>query len=311
MTSGSRVGLGASLVLAVLGAAAANATPGALATNTATYGDERGEDPLGPDITTVRVSNDDAGAITIRVDIPTHPTLTEDMRLRLWFADGDPATGLSEGGADAFILVDAYLLGLGHAGLYTCRGNTCSTVWPDRPVSASLRFSYARGARFTIDAADLDIGTALGTSTRLDFSVAAYSNVAYDPATGFDLSHAHFEFAPGPTDQWTYLVQVGPSRLIVRQFGIGPSPSRAGQPMVVSLAARRDDTGTAVTTGKVACKATIAGRALRPRFRGFAAKSAVCWYRLPGTARGKTVRGSISLAYAGKSVTRTFVRRIR
>lgn len=302
---------GAALLLAVLGAPVAGGTPWVLATNSATYEDERGEDPLGPDITTVRVSNDDAGTITIRVDVPTHPSLTEDMRLRVWFSDADPATGLSDGGADAFILVDAYLLGLGRAAPYICRGSVCSPNWPDRPDFTSLRFSYASGARFTLAAADLGIETTLGNSTRLDFSVAVYSDVAYDPATGFDLSHAHFEFAPAQGELWTHFVRIGPSRLVVKRFAARPSPARAGRPFVATLRATRDDTGAAVTTGEVGCTATVAGRALRPQFRGFAARTAVCRYMLPSTARGGTIRGSIALTFAGKTVKRTFVRPIR
>jgi hypothetical protein len=311
VTPGSRLVLGAALVLALLCAPVATGTPRTLVTNSVRYEDQRGEDPQGPDITTVRVSNNDAGAISIRIDIPTHPTLTEDMRLRVWFADGDPATGLSEGGDDAFILVDAYLLGLGKAALYTCRGSVCSPVWRDRPVAASLGFSYASGARFTFDAADLNIVTALGSSTRLDFSVAALSDVVYDPATGFDISRAHFEFAPGPTDRWTYFVRLGPSRLVVKHFAVGPSSAKAGQAFVAMLSATRNDTGAAVTTGEVECTAKVAGRTLRPRFRGFAAKSAVCRYALPSTAHGATIRGSIALTFAGKTVKRTFLRRIR
>lgn len=298
-------------MLVVLGAPVAGGTPWVLATNNTTYEDGRGEDPLGPDITSVRVSNDDAGTITVRVDVPTHPTLTEDMRLRVWFSDADPATGLSDGGADAFVLADAYLLGLGRAALYTCRGSVCSPVWPDRPASTSLGFSYASGARFTFDAADLDIDTTLGTSTRLDFWLAVYSDVAYDPATGFDLSHAHFEFAPAQGELWTYFVRIGPSRLVVKRFATGPSPAKAGQPFAATLSATRNDTGAAVTTGEVGCSAKVAGRNLRPRFRGFAARAAVCRYALPSAAHGATIRGSITLEFAGKTVSRTFARPIR
>jgi hypothetical protein len=298
-------------MLVVLGAPDAGGTPWVQATNITKYEDGRGEDPLGPDITAVRVSNDDAGTITMRVDVPTHPTLTEDMRLRVWFSDADPATGLSEGGADAFILADAYLLGLGRAALYTCRGSVCSPVWPDRPASTSLSFSYASGARFTFDAADLDIDTTLGSSTRLDFLVAVYSDVAYDPATGFDLSHAHFEFAPAQGEYWTYVVRIGPSRLVVRHFAVGPTPAKAGEPFVATLGATRNDTGAAVTTGEVGCAAKVAGRTLRAQFRGFAARTAVCRYTLPSTAKGATIRGSIALTFAGKTVKRTFVRPIR
>ena len=73
----------------------------------------------------------------------------------MWLSDADPTTGLSEGGADYFILVDAYLLGLGRAALYQCDGMVCSPVLPGRPAATSLRFSYASGARFTLDATEL------------------------------------------------------------------------------------------------------------------------------------------------------------
>jgi len=303
--------LGMALVVAVGIASAASGSPARMAANSTEYADERAEDAGAPDITTVVVSNDDAGRLALQVNTPSHPTLTEDMRIRVWFSDGDAATGLTEGGADYFILADAYLLGLGRAALYTCRGSVCSPSWPDRPASTSLRFSYASGARFTLDAADLDVRTALGSSARLDFSVAVYSDVAYDPATGFDLSHAHFEFAPVQGEVWTYVVRIGPSRLVVKRFAAGPSPAKAGQPFVAMLSATRNDTGAAVTTGKVGCTAKVAGRTLRPRFRGFVARTAVCRYALPSTAQDATIRGSIALTFAGKTVKRTFVRPIR
>ena len=303
--------LGMGLLVAAAIASAASGSPVRTAVNSAEYADERGEDVGAPDITTVVVSNDDTGRLTLGVNTPSHPVLTEDMRIRVWFSDGNAATGLTEGGADYFILADAYLLGLGRAALYTCRGSVCSPSWPDRPASTSLRFSYASGARFTLDAADLGVRTALGSSTRLDFSVAFFSDVAYDPATGFDLSHAHFEFAPAQGKIWTYFVRIGPSRLVVKSFSSEPETAKAGRPFVVRLQATRDDTGTAVTTGRVECKARIGGRPAQPRSRGFSRGHAVCRYAVPAAAGGKTFSGSISITFAGKTVSRAFMKRIR
>ena len=184
--------LGTALLVAVGITAAASGSTARIATNSTEYADERGEDVGSPDITTVVVSNDDTGRLTFRVHTPSHPTLTEDMRIRVWFSDANAATGLTEGGADYFILVDAFLLGLGNAELYKCDGSVCTPAWPGRPAVTSLRFSYASGARFAVDAAELGIPATLGTAPRLDFAAWAYSGVEYDPTKGFDLSHAHF-----------------------------------------------------------------------------------------------------------------------
>jgi hypothetical protein len=175
----------------------------------------------------------------------------------------------------------------------------------------SLSFSYASGAaRFSLDADELGLDVRLGIATRLEFSVAAYSNVVYDPATGFDLSHAHFDFAPEGNTYFTYLVRFGPSRLTVRNVALEPSPPRAGRPFVVRLEAARDDTGAAVTAGAVTCTAKIGSRAIRVRSRGFAGGHALCRYALPASSRGATIRGTIAVTFAGKTVTRSFARRI-
>jgi hypothetical protein len=309
--TGLRVVLGSALVLAVGFAPAASGSPNTPTTNGATFVDDRGEDPGSPDITTVLVSNDDTGRMSFRVQTPSHQALTEDMRIRVWLSDADPTTGLSEGGADYFILADAYLLGLGKAELYRCDGMVCSPVWPGRPAPSSLGFSYASGAaRFSLDADELGLEARLGIATRLEFSVAAYSNVAYDPAAGFDLSHAHFDFAPDRGTYFTYLVRFGPSRLTVRSVALEPSPPRAGRPFVVRLDAARDDTGAAVTTGAVTCTAKIGGRAVRVQSRGFAGGHALCRYALPAGSSGATLRGTITVTSAGKTVTRSFARRI-
>ena len=122
--------LGSALVLVAGFAPAASGSPNAPTTNGTTFVDGRGEDPGSPDITTVLVSNDDTGRLTFRVETPSHQALTEDMRMRVWLSDTDPTTGLSEGGADYFVLVDAYLLGRSRAALYQCDGMVCSPVLP-------------------------------------------------------------------------------------------------------------------------------------------------------------------------------------
>ena len=56
--------------------------------NSATFADSSGEDANAPDITSVAVSNDDAGMITFKINISNRPALTPDMTVLL-FLDTD------------------------------------------------------------------------------------------------------------------------------------------------------------------------------------------------------------------------------
>src|SRR6185503_9928108 len=56
--------------------------------NSQTFNDSVGEDPNAPDITSIAVSNDDAGLITFQVNISNRPALTPDMFV-LVFLDTD------------------------------------------------------------------------------------------------------------------------------------------------------------------------------------------------------------------------------
>jgi hypothetical protein len=58
-----------------------------------------GRGPQGPDITSVVVSTGEDRRLTFMVSMPSRPTLTEDMRVRIWLdADDDRTTGLTVDG---------------------------------------------------------------------------------------------------------------------------------------------------------------------------------------------------------------------
>ena len=65
--------------------------------NSATFADSSGEDANAPDITSIAVSNDDAGMITFKINISNRPALTPDMTVLLFLdtdqnaTTGDPA----------------------------------------------------------------------------------------------------------------------------------------------------------------------------------------------------------------------------
>lgn len=307
---GLRLGLGAALVVAAMTATAAGGSSHGLAANSATYADERNEDAGAPDIDTVVVSNDDIGRIVFQVDVPTHPSLTQDMRIRLWFSDGHPATGLTPNGADGFILVDGFLLDFGTAALYRCQDSVCIPTAYSHEDS-ELGFSYASGARFTSLVEELGVRTEV--STRLDFWVEFGAGYAYDPATRlFDFTNVRRDVAPSRVgESWTYAVRVGSGVPVARLLTTTPRVVRAGERVTVRLHVVRDDTGATIRSGTVSCAARVGSARLRVPSGRFVEGRATCIFRIPSGATGRTLHGSISVVLAGKTVRRTFARRIR
>lgn len=303
---GLRLGLGAALVMAAMTATAAGASQHGLAANSAEYADERNEAAGAPDIASVVVSNDDTGRIAFRVDVPSHPSLTQDMRIRLWFSDGHPATGLTTNGADGFILVDGFLLDPGTAALYRCQDSVCIPTAYSQEDS-ELDFSYASGARFTTFADELGVRTEV--STRLDFWIEIGAGYVYDSATQlFDLTNVSRDVAPRAGESWRYAVRAG--AIVARALTTTPRVVPAGGRVRVRMHVVRADTGATIRSGTVSCAARVGSARLRVPTGRFVGGRATCSFRLPASATGKTLRGSISVTFAGKTVGRTFTRRI-
>ena len=295
--------IGCVLVLAGLHASSAGAA------NSTIYEDERGEESGAPDIQRVLVANDDSGRVTFRIEIPTHPTLTQDVRLRIWFSDGHPATGLTENGADGFVLVDGFLLEFGTAALYRCQDAVC--IPTGYSTDGSLDFSYASGMTVTTGVGAL--GVRMDVSPHLSFSVEAGAGFAYDPVTRmFDFTNVRRDFAPStPGSQWRYTVRVRPSALVARDLTTTPRAARAGMNLTVRLHVVAAETGETVTRGAVRCSARVGSSSLRATASRFVRQRATCVFRIPARATGKTLRGSISVSHAGRTVSRAFTRRIR
>ena len=309
------------VVFAAFAAFAASAAGGAAggsgsaggASKTTTFRDAVGEP--GPDIETVLVSNDANGLLTFRIDIPNHPLITEDLRIRIWLdSDNDASTGLGSvgvRGADHFLLVDRWELGLGEVGFFTCSGSVCSggKVLPTGS-GTSLRFSYRDGATFTLDAVDLGIDRL----ERLRFSVEAWTGIGFDPVTRrYDFTDARPDFAPDGAGRWLGFPSAqgedfwthDARTMLVRSFSATPAKPRAGRPFTLRLALLRADTGIALTSGAVSCSTKIGGRTLRPSSRGFVGGRATCAYAIPADARGRTFQSTISVRFAGATVARS------
>jgi hypothetical protein len=267
---------------------------GAPAANSATFQDSTSERQGAPDITTVVVSNNNAGIITFRINITGRSGLTDDM-LVLVFVDADNNAATGETGAGTDYAVQLFQ---GAADLYRWDGSGYSRRAADPPQS-SLIFN---GLTFRISAADL-----AGTK-RFNFATEVVTGLIVDPNTGdFDDSKALQDFAP---DQghglWNYQVRVGALRLGVKSFALSPSRPRAGSTFTASMVATRTDTGATLVGGQVSCTAIVGGKRLTARVQRFSGSKARCAWQIPASARGQKIRGTVTVVFEGRRVSRSF-----
>src|SRR6266853_2461136 len=193
--------------------------------NSQTYIDSTGEDPSAPDITTIVVSNDDAGLITFKLNISNRPTLTADMLVLLFLDTDQKATtgDTSTFGADYAIELDP-----GQVGLFKWNG----TDYIAPPSQSSVTFTYdATGATIRVSAPDL------GHVKAFNFAAVAFSGLTSDSMGNPDFTNAHGDAAPDAGHGvFSYRVLTKFS-LSVKAFTTGPKPAKAGKKFVASLAA--------------------------------------------------------------------------
>ena len=262
--------------------------------NTMTHPDSTGEDPAAPDITSVVVSNDDAGLITIQVNLSTRPTMTADMYFLIFLdTDKNGSTGASD-----FLGADyAIQLVPGAADLFQWNGTTYARA----ASQASLTFSYtATGPVIRVSAADL------GKTKTFNFGVVASSGSTVDAAGNIDSSQEHRDFAPDSGHGFNGYQVLTRLVLTVTAFTVAPKPAKAGRTFSASMAANQNDTGGPVQAGTVNCAATVAGKRLVPVTHAVRNGVAVCIWRIPATAKGLIVRGLVTLTVRGVSATRGF-----
>lgn len=287
---------------AVLVALPAAAWGGAakVSANSQTFADSVGEDPNAPDITSVAVSNDDAGAIAFKINISNRPALTSDMDVQMIFdTDNNTATGDPTAfGAD-------YLIDLsgGQVGLY--KYTTATSDYRFAGSQASLTFSYdATGAAIRISAADL------GGTKVLRFAAYAASGIVLDASGNPDFTNAKFDLAPDPGHGlYTYQV-LTKLTLSVEAFVYAPKPAKQGKNFVAGFSATESDTAGPVTKGTVACTATAGLKHLVALTHAVKNGVVACIWHVPLKSKGKMLRGTVTLTVQGTTVKRSFAVKI-
>ncbi len=292
-------------LVAVLPTAAGALTQSASAVlaNSQTYNDSTGENPAAPDITTLVVSNTDAGMMSFRVNVPNRPQLGQDMLVDLFVnTDNNAGTGSQElAGVD-------YVVELvrGEINLYKWDGTGFTRRFGD-PPSVTLRYSYRGGVTISISAAEL------GNTKRFAFFVEVLSGIVVDPVTGdLDFTNAVADSAPsGSAGFFPYTVVIAKPTLVVRKLATIPKLPTAGKRFTMKVTAARSDTGAVLRNGRVTC----VGRAGKTRLKAQVARvvsgTVTCTWLIPLNAKGKTFRGSAAVVFEGLRATRSFSARIR
>ena len=310
MRSLTRPGIVLAIAVAVValptvasGALSGPAAPAAPAANSVTYQDSTGEVAAAPDITTLTTSNNDAGVVQFRVNIPNRATLTQDLVLFLFVnSDNNAQTGDAESlGADYVVQIFG-----GEAALFRWDG-TDFTRRPGDPPATSLIFAYQGGLTLTISAAEL------GNTKRFGFAVIAVSGVVIDPVTGdTDFTNAVSDVAPASgSGLYDYPVRTAAPRLVVRSLRPTPARPTAGRPFTLRLVAARSDTNAAIQNGRVTCVGRLGSARLKAQLQRVQGGAAVCTWNIPANARGKSFRGNVTVAFEGLRASQGYTSRVR
>lgn len=263
-----------------------------------TYKDTLHEDGQAPDITSVVVSNDEARNLRFRINIANRPAFTSDMTVLTFVdADGKRTTGdRGTYGADYVIELDK-----GSVALFKWTGSDY-TYASDQ---STLSYSYDRhGATIRINAADL------GSTTAFKFGVLAISGLTTGADGSPDASNAHRDYLPNAGRGFASFAVVAKVALKETAFSVSPAPARSGGRLTASLAAEENDTNAPAAGGTVSCTGTVRGKPVRATHT-LAFGVASCNWAIPGSARGATFRGTLTLDVKGARIVKRFATRIR
>jgi hypothetical protein len=278
------------IVAAVLAAATlAPASPAATSEPT-TFTDPTGDAGTAPDITTVKVSNDDVGQFSFDVAFAT--PYGADAIFGLYLdTDMNESTGNPrELGAD-------YLLYDDHASHTLSLMQWNGTDWADAPSTATVSLYIATdGKSLTLSANRSVLG---GTS--------AFNFVAYAYPSG---SSDTFDDAPSGNGSWQYKLK---PTILLSLGAAKANAAKAGHPWALAIVVKRSDTGAFVgPEGTIACAGSVGSTKLTAVTHAFisggsgAGTAAVCAFVLPKSAKHKTAHGTVTVKYSGQTVTHSF-----
>lgn len=247
------------------------------------------------DISTVDVTNTPAGVLTFRVNV-TSPTIGPATIVSVDL-DLDRNTATGDEGVEAIL---TYVVNPdGSTSLDFERWNGSALA----PVTTTMATaSFAAGiVTFTVPRSELEDTRGFNFES---FAIAFRS----------DLMAFVADVAPNTTQPYSYdltgLAPPPPPRLTASRAVGAPVRPTAGRAFSVSTVVKRQDTGATLRTGTVACVVRVGTARVRAvgRFSGGRAR---CALTVPRTARGKTLRGTMTIRAADATVRVNFSFRVR
>ena len=256
------------------------------------FADPPNDHDAAPDIASIRVSDAKNGWVSFAITTSNYTTLPSETIVSLSI-DADNRLSTGDGGAEVRInSLD------GEFELERWVPATKSWAPDDLPTRVRMRNA---GGVVTLDVHRSE----LGGSNGLGFTVVtADLNASADTIVGIDV-------APNDDPFFTYaFTNKAALTLEATRLSTSPARPRAGKPFAVNLAVRRSDTGQAITSGTVACR-VLAGTQSVPAKGRLVGGGGRCAFVVPASAKGKLVRGTITIRSGGKSATANFAYRVR
>jgi hypothetical protein len=250
-----------------------------------TFRDTEGDQGAAPDITGLEVCSDNTGLVTFHLEV----TLTDKAGVYDVFVDSDDNVTTGENrvnGADYLFETDQAT-----NGSWFMRWNSGSKHWEDAPAT-TLQVEYADdGLVIRVNRSEL------GNATKI--RVGAQSMGARD-ANGY----GDGDLAPNKTPLFKY--DLSPLELTTSNY----AARWVGHEKVLTMAARRSDTGTFVggSEGKIDCSAQVGGRVINATQFGFITRNGIpvaeCRWSFAKALKGRPGLVSMIISYGGRMLLR-------
>jgi hypothetical protein len=281
------------------------------------YTDPGGDAGVGTDITSVNVKNDQSGLITIQIASASPIVGNHAVAV---FIDADKNQSTGDEGDEAWMF-GGPLVG---AGFFSCTSSGCS---PTNAVGFGARAAAANVTEFTFNR------SAIGNTASFNFAAISISVDPPDvnfwdaaPGAGYftyDLvfpqcSNTRDDDADGKIDADDLGCSSpsdeneadDPVNVRLGAAKATPASPKAGSVAVISASTTRVETGQPLESGSVACAASYPGKKLKGSGSVVAGK-ATCRIKLPAAAKGKKVRGTMTLKYKTATASAAFSFRVR
>lgn len=280
----------------VVGAPAATARHTATLANSVTYQDSTGEDARALDIGTVTVSNDDTGLVTFDTKFANASiSSATDVFFVVMNTDRDDSTGEpNTGGGDWVIGWD------GTPFLFQWNGTKMEMA-----PSMKTLVSMVQPNELILKIHPSEFGNVKG----FDFYAKTFRPNPSDSEGEFS------DWAPDH-DMWSYDIKLYVAPVLkATLIKCTPDPPKAGKPMVASMTVSVTRGGQPEQLGSnavVKATATVAGKKIVGNVAPLSStgKVAVRWV-IPKPAKGKLLRGKITVTLEKVSVTRGFVDHVK